>query len=323
MPTSKAEQATEQRNKPGRPWLGDRDFEIVRAVYEYRFLLRDQIQALFFDTWTKKIKGEVVILPVKNPKDVANRRLERLMTHGYLHRYTVTDDPRLNARNTQGTYSLARKGALLLVDEGVMDEGDLRLYPDRNDVTPSYTLHMQAINDLRINLTLAAQANGDVIETWETEMELAKRKIKVTDPNDIKVTYPIRPDAFFVYRPAEQQKGFSFFLELDRRSERHKTFAEKVKGYIALQKSGKFTENFGAQSFRVLTVTKTEQNVHALKRTTEEAGGQRMFWFASFEALNKDQVLEPIWEVATAEGKYTPFKLKKEQVASSENKAAG
>jgi hypothetical protein len=78
--------------------LTERDVEIVAACLEYRFLLRSQIEQLFFAS--------------RNP---ANYRLQRLFQHGFLNRIYLPTDLRYNARNTQALYCLDEKGADLLV----------------------------------------------------------------------------------------------------------------------------------------------------------------------------------------------------------------
>ncbi len=76
--------------------LTARDKEVVRAVYEYRFLRQDQIQALFFPSrWA------------------AQYRLVRLYQHGYLDRvFTAVQFGRGKL-----VYCLAERGANLVASE--------------------------------------------------------------------------------------------------------------------------------------------------------------------------------------------------------------
>jgi hypothetical protein len=301
MTRQKSTATQTEKSPPSRPWLTERDENILRAVLKYRFLLRDQIEALLFQSSTSD-------RPIAHARRVLNRRLAQLVAAGYLSASAVPSSPRHNARNTQYTYTLDNEGLAFLSREGIVSEEDLKRYKDRVKVTPSYTLHMQAENDFTIALMLGAKERGDEVVEWQSELELKKLREKVSHPDDQSITYPIRPDAYYRYLQAGKKEPVHFFLEIDRRTEDHKTIAKKVKGYIAYQKSGAFKERYGFTKFRVLFVTMTEENVKSLKRTTEAAGGERMFWFATTEALRTDRVLEEIWTVATVEGKAELFK---------------
>lgn len=257
----------------------DRDIEVVNSVYEHRFLLRDQVQALHFPS-----------------RVTANRRLKLLFQHEYLQRIFVPGGLNRNARNTQAIYCLDREGARLLAAEFGVPREEIDWYPHRNDVGEYFIHHRLRINDFRIALTLAAEERGDEIVVWVPERKLRELGEKVEDERGRK--YPVVPDAYFIYQDGETDKKAHFFLELDRATMENRRFAKKIKAYILYWQSGAYQERYRTRSLRVLTVTTSRRRLRNLKETTEDTGGKSMFWFTTFEELDPERILGSVWEVA-------------------------
>lgn len=264
--------------------LTERDVEIVAACYQYRFLLRDQIERLFFKS--------------RNP---ANYRLQRLFQHGFLNRIYLPSDMRYNARNTQAMYCLDEKGAELLAREWDVAREDIHWYPDRNRVGEEFIEHQLKLNDLQIAIRKAAEARGDKITTWVPDWELKAQNDFVEDPQTDK-RYPVIPDAYFVYELTETGQKAHFFVELDRATMENRRFAVKIKAYIEYGKSGRFTKRYGAKSFRVLTVVPSARRLKNLKATTEAQGGEGRFWFTTFASMTPELILGEVWQIAKREG---------------------
>jgi len=71
------------------------------------------------------------------------------------------------------------------------------------------------------------------------------------------------PDAFFGIKAT---KGRSyFFLEIDMGTESNQRFGRKIVAYRQYRKTRKYTERYGFKSFRVLTVTTSEQRLENLQ----------------------------------------------------------
>src|SRR5689334_20757893 len=88
--------------------LTRRDRAIIHAVYEHRFLRRDQIGRLFFPA-SPGSRSDVLL-------SSCNARLQRLYQNGYLAR---TMPPALEGSN-QAVYALDRRGvAVVAADRGV------------------------------------------------------------------------------------------------------------------------------------------------------------------------------------------------------------
>jgi hypothetical protein len=259
-------------NPPGL-WLTPRDREVVKAVYEYRFLLRDQIQKLFFPS-----------------RNTANFRLHRLFQHGYLQRVFIPEDEQRNARSTQATYVLDKAGARLIgVD-----------FKQARQVKPFFLKHLLKINDLRIALTLAVQKRGDRIVKWLPEWKL-KKGVKVKDEKTGKA-YPVSPDAYFVYELGHSGKRRHFLAEVDMGTMEPWRFGLKVKGYILYKTNGRYRQQYQTHSLIVPTLVPDENRLRRLKQITEATGGRNMFWFTTFEQLEPEKVLGPVWEIAGQEG---------------------
>ena len=262
-----------------------RDIEVIEAVYEYRFLLRDQIERLFF-------KG----------RNMANYRLQRLYQHGFLNRIYIPEDIRYNARNTQAMYCLDEAGADLLAREAGIPRENIRWHADRNKVREFFIEHLLKINDVRIGLTLAAKVRGDRIMKWVPDWELKEYNEHVEEPETGRV-YPVFPDAYFVYERGDTGKTGHFFLELDRGTMENRRFAQKVKAYMLyFEENGhepsKFYQRYGTHSIRVLTVVPSQRRLRNLKATTEKVGGAKRYWFCDYAALAPERILEPVWEIA-------------------------
>ena len=95
-------------------------------------------------------------------------------------------------------------------------------------------------------------------------------------------------------------KRAHFFLEVDRATQPHRRWMQRVRAYMSYVQSGKYSERFGTHSLRVLTVTTGPRRLTNLKRTTEEAGGGPMFWFTPLAQSQPRAILSlPMWQVAT------------------------
>ena len=87
--------------------LQDRDREIIKLIYDYRFLNSDRIQTL-----------------IKGSNQVILRRLQKLFHHGYLDRLSRIRDPQ--DPPTKMVYGLANKGADELASKFGIDRGKIK-----------------------------------------------------------------------------------------------------------------------------------------------------------------------------------------------------
>ena len=267
-------------DKPPSMYLTERDIAVIKAVYEYRFLQREQIQQLFFPS-----------------VNTANYRLQRLFQHRYLQRIFAPDHYIRNARNSQAIYCLDEAGATLVATELGVPREQVSWYPERNRVKEYFIQHLLKINDFRIALTNAADGRSDSIVTWVPEWRLKEYGEFVNDPLTGK-RLPVSPDGYFIYEEGRSGKRSHFFLELDRSTMENRRFAKKIKAYIQYIKTGAYQHRYRTRSLRVLTVVPSEHRLRNLKETTEKAGGKSMFWFTTYDALQPTTILQPVWWIA-------------------------
>lgn len=283
--------------------LTSRDARIISWVYQMRFMTREQVQRIEFAPTTASS---------------AKKRLMLLYQNGYLDRRALPIEEAFGSSQT--LHCLDSKGADWLAYAMKMERSDLDWKPRDNEVKPYLLQHLLDINDFRISATLAARGKGWPME-WIDERTLKRDGMKeyVTDPKTGR-RVAVVPDGYFTLsgvRIGEEERRASFALEVDRGNMEVKPWKRKVRAYITWWKSGQYQNHYGTHSLRVLTVVSgarrardkehegelIERGVDKLLNWTEEAGGKRMFWFASAEDINEGIVFDKqVWRVATVPG---------------------
>ncbi len=277
--------------------LTDRDKKILRQVYLYRLMTREQIEQLLFPP----DKGQDH--PTKT--SIVRRRLKLLYQHEYLERIPAPIGPGLWA--WRPVYRLAGKGAEIVAGELGVSPKKLAYWGKGSDkdhrsdeVSLLFFEHALAINDVRIAVTLAAQAKGFRVEQWFDDNLLKSQEMKdyvTVKGKKQSERVAIIPDAYFVLNLGERRAHF--FLELDRATMSSKRWKTRVLGYKAYTESGKYQERYHTTSLRILTVTTTAERLVNLKKTTEQAGGSKVFWFTTIDQATVDKIFfSPIWLVA-------------------------
>jgi len=94
----------------------------------------------------------------------------------------------------------------------------------------------------------------------------------------------------------------SAFVEVDRGTMPNDRFKRKVEAYFAYDVSGRYTERYKSQRFRVLVITKTSERLANLKATTAQVA-QRYFWFAVLSDFSCEGPLQSVWETISREGR--------------------
>lgn len=277
--------------------LTARDHEILRQVYEYRMLTREQVETLLFppdkgqDHFTKTSK--------------ARKRLKLLFHHGYLQRIPMPVGS--GAWAWRPMYRLARKGAQVVAEDLEIPLNRLMYWGKADDrehrhsqVSHLFLEHALQINDVRIAFTLAAQREGYQIEKWLDDAALKSQELKdtvVVSHGGQTRQYPVLPDAFFILSLGTRRAPL--FLELDRATMTQQRWGTRVLTYLTYVRSGKYTARYQTRSLRILTVTTTEQRMQNLMATTHKAGGGSLFWFTTLDQVSAASVLyRPIWLLA-------------------------
>lgn len=254
----------------------ENDGRIVQLVYAYRLLSQKQLERL-----------------LGKSRSTVQQTLIRLYHHHYLEREFL---PIAKFGSSPTLYRIGKQGMNLLMQHGIEDFARV---PSKHP-SGMFLAHTLAINEVRIALTQACEQVGWSIPVWLTDHELKMDYDRVRikgKPEPISII----PDSYFCI--AIPDKGVShFFLELDRGTMTTARFREKVAAYVAYYRNGGYAHRYGAQGFRVLTVTDTptsDRSHNLAVASAQEQGIGRRFWFAHLPHLTPQTVLtDPIWSVA-------------------------
>lgn len=286
---------------PQRPFfqLTPRDVEIIEAVYTYRALTARHIADLFFG------ENQEPSAPVSSR---CQRRLRLLFQHGYLFR----DAP--PARYSEGkqplVYFLDKAAVPLLAEQDPNDDQPIDWHPRHNNVRWPFLSHLLATNDVRVALARACAQEKCTVHTWHDERTLRRREMKdyvqLGGGQGRPQRLAVIPDGYC--HLTDRRYHYHQFFEIDmgtemvgqsNEAEARKTFARKIRAYLAYYRSGQYTRRYGTQAMRVLVVTTSATRLANLKTMTEQVGGGQHFWFTTFDQIDAERVLaHPIWQVA-------------------------
>lgn len=273
--------------------LGPRDLEIIRTVYDFRFLRTDHV--------TKLIKGD---------RTSIEKRLKLLWLNRYLDRIFLPWWPCRPRPSTKAIYVLDRQGARFLAESSGIDSEKLHRIFRQKRIGERYFYHSLMISNFMTILTLALRNRKDLdLLFWRQDNEIQDRAniVIARDKHGRKVTrsWPVVPDAFFGINIPKKGKSY-FMLECDRSTMSHRRFLNKMRAYWNWWKQGIPSKKFGIKNFRVLTLTLTPERARNLRMITRWADdrhkGSHMFWFATEKDLlleDPKTVFKNIWLTAS------------------------
>jgi hypothetical protein len=265
-----------ERERP-RMALTDRDIEIIKAVNDCRALLTRQIETLFGMSRSK-----------------AQSRLSRLYHNEYLERRflsVVKGGP----ASSPIVYTVGKRGADVLIRH--YNLAPSAIYSAPKDLSWEFLEHLLEINHIRIAVTNACRINGFTLELWldEYSFRAAPEYVSIRNTKGRYQDKPVYPDAYFRLRVPQGQAHF--FLEHDRGTEPRSKFKPQIEVYEAYTRSGQYEARFHTKSLRILVVTTSTQRLHNLREVTIQAGGDRKYWFTTFDQITAQSILtQAIWE---------------------------
>lgn len=271
--------------------LTQRDKAIILAVYHYRLLSSEQIEALFF--------------PSEQPRGCqtsCQRRLQLLFHHQYLAR--VFQPIILGEGRTPYVYALDEKGADLAAATLGVDRAGIGWQPKVNQVGISFIAHTLAVNDVRVVMTLLTRQTPLKLVEWVSEADFRTAEYAQRVPIRMRGGRTIRnyPDGYMrLALPGAAQDAHSF-LEVDQGTMSNNRWQDKVRAYDEFRRRGLSQHHYGTSHFRILTITTSPKRLQNLKQATEKAGGDHYFWFTTQDRVNLWQpqtLLDPIWWIAT------------------------
>jgi hypothetical protein len=278
-------------------FLQPRDVEIVKLVYDHRFLDSDQIRALSDGS------GQGI-----------SRRLQKLFHHGYLDRppqqFTYASG------NKKIIYALGNKGADILATAYGIDRARIDWRNKNYEAKLRYLDHTMMISNFRVCLTLALKeiSGTDVIFWKQRQAGDLKDHVIVSDQSGHRIRLPINPDSFFGIfdsRIKNKEPHMYFFLEADRSTMTNARFLRKMRAYWLYYHQKKHIKNYNIKGFRVLTLTKSNQRADNLRQVTKQADERRqgslMFWFTSeksYELEDPGSILKAIWQTPVNDSRH-------------------
>ncbi|GAB5491994.1 MAG: hypothetical protein Phog2KO_22090 [Phototrophicaceae bacterium] len=257
--------------------LTERDLDILQMLDACRLLSTQHVQTLFFPS-----------------KHRAYARLQALYHHAFVDRLFLGVQTGL--MNTAILYIIDKRGVeLLRAKRGLTIEWSAQI----KQVKPTFLEHALAINDVRVAVTKACENHSSQLGIWlgENDLKSDYDYVQIRNARGRMEGVSLIPDSYF--NLALDTGTTHFFLEQDMGTMQLSRFKQKVWAYLAYSQSGLSEKRFSTKKFRVLTVANSKQRALNLKQATEEAGGQRRFWFTSREQVDVKTALDaPIWWVA-------------------------
>lgn len=201
-----------------------------------------------------------------------NGRLLALVRAGLLRRFFLGT----NAGGTKALYALSAKGAQVV---GVPARGPQR----RNDETLAadfFIQHQLTVNGLYCALKYGVLPKGIVFHRWLGFFAPLAPGLKLI------------PDG---YLELEIPSGIlAGFLEVDLGHERGPVWKEKVENYLRFAVQDAPEGKAFHRPFRVLVIAPTDRRVLSIRKIAA-AKTEKIFWFASLEAIHRSGVFAPIW----------------------------
>ena len=218
----------------GRIEIQPRDCDIVRVVYDHRFMRTDHLTSL--------IPGD---------RTSIEKRLRKLWEHRYIERHFLPIIYGKESATRKAIYSLDYQGAHLLRENEDIDIRHLKRVIRDNRPGHTYVEHQLMCSNFRTTLTLALEkSNQGKLLFWRQDKGI-RDNVEIGDKANNNFL-PIAPDAFFCLQ--KEGKMMYWFLEADRYTMDHRRFLDKMKAYYLWWAKKGHSKKFDINNFRVLTI---------------------------------------------------------------------
>jgi hypothetical protein len=202
-----------------------------------------------------------------------NTRLLELTRAGLLTRFFVGSI----SSGRKGIYTLSVKGTELVSAK----LGGIDRVSGRFVVSDGFVEHQMGINQIYLALKYRPIPHGGTRPgRWIAFRRSISEGIKLT------------PDGYFEVITGESTRAM--FLEVDLGTEALRVWQQKTAYYLQLAVSGEFIKRFRQPQFRVLVVANSEKRLANIRAAIAKAT-DKIFWFTTFDAINRDGFWSPIW----------------------------
>jgi Replication-relaxation len=232
-----------------------RDEHLLRELVSMRLIDREQAKAVAGFGSTTR----------------ANTRLLALYREGLLRRFFQGTE----AGGKKALYTLSQKGARL-VDAS---HAGLRYGNDELLATNFFVAHQLRVNGVYCSVRYRPiPVPGIAFGSW----------ISFSQP----VAPRLIPDGYFEI--STPQGIVCSFLEIDLGHEGSAVWKAKTENYLRYAASGEFAKRFSQPRFRVLVLANSEKRARVLRQLVEHFT-DKVFWFTSFEAVDREGFWSPVW----------------------------
>jgi hypothetical protein len=247
----------------------DRDVALIRMLAEkFRILTREQIGELF---------------PMGSIRRL-NFRLKKLCDAGYLSTRALVE---MGNVTKHGYYLGPRAAELFLNPTEQKIVKSIRTQVPQ--LAESGLAHRMLVDSVHIRFLTAGREYPEYkLLTWIDQYSPWWQELE---------TYgvPVQADGYGEYLVLLHFDSlFTFFLEVDRGTERGQTLQEKIDRYIQYAESGAYEEHFAAKPFRVLFITTTDRRMEGMLRMMENTP-QDIFWVTTWKRFTASKLLDAYW----------------------------
>lgn len=202
-----------------------------------------------------------------------NTRLLELTRDGLLKRFFIGSI----ASGRKAIYTLTPKGAELVKAKfaGIQRPAGRLVVGDR------FVEHQTGINEVYLALKYRALPRLDLrLARW------------LTFRHSISETTKLIPDAYLELQSGTNLRAM--FLEVDLGTEALSEWQKKTSYYLQLAVTGEFSNRFRQPQFRVLVVASSDKRLTNIRATVAKST-DKVFWFTTFDTINRDGFWSPIW----------------------------
>jgi protein involved in plasmid replication-relaxation len=251
--------------------ITERDIAILRAIAQFRFLSSQQVRRI-----------------VGGSERGLRNRLRNLFSHGYLDRPPHQRAELAAFLNPPLVYGLGKYGARFLADLGRPIDHRLDWTTKNTRATSPFLAHTIEVAETMMAFTSACRAEvaPELADHHELLPFMPQQTRDARDPYSLRVKFRHRsqdvavavvPDRLFALHFSDGRQ-FNFALELDRgtmdvaakRLVGKSSFCRKILAYFHAWQDKRHTSVWGFESFRVLTVTTSEERIDHMFATQHD-----------------------------------------------------
>jgi len=296
--------------------LTERDREMLKIIFDYRFMTAAMLQDLVSPVVLTKHQQDAIDKlraykqanasdrrgteggQTKTRREIL-RRLQMLYHAGYVQRQKLADGEPI-------IYSLGNAGADELTLYYGIDRKQIEWTTKARESTERYIYHGLVISRFRHALELAVRDEPHAaVESWIPSGGFSapvtyQDAVRTRDGTRTELVHSVvKPDGLFVLKVGD--KRIHCFFEADRSSMSNARYLAKLKSHFAFyQTYVRGAKKAGITQMRVLTVTISEARKENLRETAQQVSTEAkdLFWFACERtyAGTPEAVVRPIWQ---------------------------